>query len=263
MSETVAQLIESGALDASMRSQRIIERDARLDARMRSIDPVAAAMLREARAWMDALLSSLLLQHRQEMAALHGTAPKATPEDDLVKELRGPGGSFFRGLLLTLAADDVLNDESARPPRNIARWCELALREIEAAANTLRASGLIVPTALPPRARRDLHLVPKVLVPGPLPPGLEGLLVTELRAQQIWLFGSRARGDNAPRSDWDILAVIPDEVSIDERVRNLVQRLARERVDLFVVSRTEFADGRHVPGTLSHIACTEGLQVVA
>jgi len=32
--------------------------------------------------------------------------------------------------------------------------------------------------------------------------------------EQIWLFGSRARGDARPASDWDLLVVVPD--STDE-----------------------------------------------
>ncbi|MDX8492667.1 nucleotidyltransferase family protein [Mesorhizobium captivum] len=31
-----------------------------------------------------------------------------------------------------------------------------------------------------------------------------------LNPDSIWLFGSRARGDNRPDSDWDILVALPD-----------------------------------------------------
>jgi len=30
-------------------------------------------------------------------------------------------------------------------------------------------------------------------------------------AREVWLFGSRARGDNRPDSDWDILIVVDDD----------------------------------------------------
>ena len=32
-----------------------------------------------------------------------------------------------------------------------------------------------------------------------------------LRPEAVWLFGSRARGDNRPDSDWDILVALPDD----------------------------------------------------
>jgi uncharacterized protein len=31
------------------------------------------------------------------------------------------------------------------------------------------------------------------------------------RPLQVWLFGSRARGDARPDSDWDLLVVVPDD----------------------------------------------------
>ncbi|MBZ9983955.1 MULTISPECIES: nucleotidyltransferase domain-containing protein [unclassified Mesorhizobium] len=40
-------------------------------------------------------------------------------------------------------------------------------------------------------------------------------LIDEIRIRMnpdsIWLFGSRARGDNRPDSDWDILVALPDD----------------------------------------------------
>lgn len=34
---------------------------------------------------------------------------------------------------------------------------------------------------------------------------------TRLQPETVWLFGSRARGDNRPDSDWDILVALPDD----------------------------------------------------
>jgi predicted nucleotidyltransferase len=31
--------------------------------------------------------------------------------------------------------------------------------------------------------------------------------------EQVWLFGSRARGDAEPGSDWDLLVVVPDSTA--------------------------------------------------
>lgn len=44
------------------------------------------------------------------------------------------------------------------------------------------------------------------------------LALERLMAREVWLFGSRARGDNRPDSDWDILIVVDDhalEESLD------------------------------------------------
>ncbi|MBL8581881.1 MAG: nucleotidyltransferase domain-containing protein [Rhizobiaceae bacterium] len=44
-------------------------------------------------------------------------------------------------------------------------------------------------------------------------------LVDEIRARlkpdSIWLFGSRARGDHRPGSDWDLLVALPDNADPD------------------------------------------------
>ena len=33
----------------------------------------------------------------------------------------------------------------------------------------------------------------------------------QYRPEQVWLFGSRARGNAGSRSDWDLLVVVPDD----------------------------------------------------
>jgi uncharacterized protein len=50
----------------------------------------------------------------------------------------------------------------------------------------------------------------------PAPIALKPLLAklqSEISPLQIWLFGSRARGDHRPDSDWDIYAVVPDSAA--------------------------------------------------
>ena len=43
---------------------------------------------------------------------------------------------------------------------------------------------------------------------------------TEMKACEVWLFGSRARGDHHQYSDWDILAVVRNDAP--ERIENPV-----------------------------------------
>jgi len=46
--------------------------------------------------------------------------------------------------------------------------------------------------------------------------------------QQVWLFGSRARGDSTPESDWDLFVVVDDGVADDELDPGVGRRLRRE-----------------------------------
>jgi len=56
-----------------------------------------------------------------------------------------------------------------------------------------------------------LHLAPKrIQVPAEIRPLIDEIKV-RLNPDSIWLFGSRARGDNRPDSDWDILVALPDD----------------------------------------------------
>ena len=90
-------------------------------------------------------------------------------------------------------------------------------------------------------------------------------IVETLHPVEIWLFGSRARGDFKHTSDWDLIAVVPDEApdsdldvaSVWRRLRDL--RL--QRVDVLPVKQSEFQTGRQMLGTLAQIATSEGVRV--
>lgn len=82
---------------------------------------------------------------------------------------------------------------------------------------------------------------------------------------QIWLFGSRVRGDARSDSDWDLLAVVPDcpePADFDDPMT--VWRLKREPgvpSDLFVWRASDFAEDRDVHNTLAYSASHEGILV--
>lgn len=50
----------------------------------------------------------------------------------------------------------------------------------------------------------------RLTVPTEIKPLIDEIRV-RLNPDSIWLFGSRARGDNRPDSDWDILVALPDD----------------------------------------------------
>src|SRR3712207_1453367 len=62
-----------------------------------------------------------------------------------------------------------------------------------------------MPDVLDEMRRRPLMEPPADLAP------LLKAVKEQLRPRQVWLFGSRARGDHRPDSDWDLLAVVPDD----------------------------------------------------
>jgi hypothetical protein len=255
---------------AAVLVERNIHADEQLSAaisrRLARRDPIAAEALREAHEWLRAILAGMVSQLRTEIAlATHELAALPPLTDDEVRaELRGPSGSLLRGMVLTIAAIDVLLD-NARLPSTLTQWCDLALRELQAAANSFRAAGVVIPTAVTTSLRcaapvRAHHLSTRLL-PGVLPPGVEERIVEVFAPEELWLFGSRARGTHAPGSDWDVLAVLPNDAQVTPTMTETVRRLRRERIELFLAPRAEFDEGRHVVGSLAHIATTEGFRI--
>ena len=90
-----------------------------------------------------------------------------------------------------------------------------------------------------------------------------------IKVERIILFGSRARGDYRPDSDYDILVVVGERPSwrqlfrFQSRVRvKLFEAFGRE-VDLIVVDRGWFEERKGLWGSLEHAAATEGVAVGA
>ena len=86
-------------------------------------------------------------------------------------------------------------------------------------------------------------------------------LVEAYHPVRIYLFGSRARGDAAPDSDYDLLLVVPDDAA-PELTRS---RLAYERLwdtgtaaDVLVVTRGFFESRSHLVASLPATVLREG-----
>jgi predicted nucleotidyltransferase len=52
-------------------------------------------------------------------------------------------------------------------------------------------------------------------------------LVLAYEPEFVYLFGSKARGDSGPDSDYDLLVIVPDNASPDRRRRRLAYRALR------------------------------------
>lgn len=79
--------------------------------------------------------------------------------------------------------------------------------------------------------------------------------------ERIYLFGSSARGEAGPDSDYDILMIVPDDAT-PERKRS---RLAYERlwgtgiaVDVLVWTKSRFERRLHLPASLPATIIREG-----
>jgi hypothetical protein len=86
-------------------------------------------------------------------------------------------------------------------------------------------------------------------------------LIFALKPEEIWLFGSRARGTPRSDSDFDILAVLPEGLPPgDYDPRRAVEALAGSGLgcDIVLCSRGEFEAGRQMPDSLAGIVLREG-----
>lgn len=86
-------------------------------------------------------------------------------------------------------------------------------------------------------------------------------LLEGLQAEEVWLFGSRARGDADASSDMDLLVVVPESKEArhdrSRRARLLVADVP-ESMDVAVVTRDEWQRQAHVVNTLPYAASHEG-----
>jgi len=81
---------------------------------------------------------------------------------------------------------------------------------------------------------------------------------------QIWLFGSRARGDAQPSSDWDLLVVLPDETpdaELDPLVGWNLQKGSGVRADVLACRKSDFLEDKSTPNTLAFDAAVDGVLV--
>lgn len=247
------------------------------------VDMAASDDLREAYEWLRAITSTISITLRDADLQSDGNALTRELEmigdEEIRRVLVGEARPFFRGLLLTVGALDVL--EGGQVPPAVAEWCRLALEELHVTANALRAMGISMPTEIQipghdatawrdrraaQRARRPsplLDLAPRAgLAPlaGIHAPGAIKRIVEVLHPEQIWLFGSRARGTAGPESDWDLLVVVSDsaETPLDDESWRALRDVRRQQIEIVPIHRAEFEADRQEFGTLAHVATTTG-----
>lgn len=97
-----------------------------------------------------------------------------------------------------------------------------------------------------------------------VPEDLLRRVVARLDPRRVLLFGSHARDDATPESDWDLLIVLDDDAPaerLDWRALHEARRGFRGAVDLIPCRDSDFRERVDVVGSLAWIAATEGVVV--
>ena len=85
-----------------------------------------------------------------------------------------------------------------------------------------------------------------------------------IRPEQFFLFGSRARGDSRPDSEWDIYVAVDRDLPFAERrslVTEMKRTLARLRIpnDIVLKPVGRFNALKELPGALAYDVAREGV----
>ena len=86
-------------------------------------------------------------------------------------------------------------------------------------------------------------------------------LVEAYRPERVYLFGSVARGDAGPDSDYDLLMVVPDDAPAERRRSRLAYEALRgtgTAADVLVCTTSYFEDRRLLKASLPGTVLREG-----
>lgn len=89
-------------------------------------------------------------------------------------------------------------------------------------------------------------------------------LVPALQPEQVYLFGSHARGTASESSDWDVFVIVPDATPGAKLDRQYTASLAHQAwvpADVVACRASTFARNRDAPGSLSYVVAREGKQI--
>ncbi len=105
---------------------------------------------------------------------------------------------------------------------------------------------------------------PSIQAPAELLTLLDSVTAT-LNPVEIWLFGSRARGDERPDSDWDLLAALPDDTAADLMDPLVAWNIARTtdiQATLLSTTMSELRALWGLPNTLGYDLARDGIKLV-
>jgi predicted nucleotidyltransferase len=91
-------------------------------------------------------------------------------------------------------------------------------------------------------------------------------LIQRFQPEVVYLFGSVARGQAGPDSDYDIMVIVPDAAEPRYRRAQKAQRAlwgVPKGADVLVLTRAEFDEGRAVVCSLPATVLREGKELYA
>jgi len=86
-------------------------------------------------------------------------------------------------------------------------------------------------------------------------------LVDAYQPERVYLFGSHARGEAGPDSDYDLLLIVGDDASPDRQRSRLAYEVlwgTATAADVLVWTRTQFESRRHLKASLPATIMREG-----
>ena len=86
-------------------------------------------------------------------------------------------------------------------------------------------------------------------------------LVAAYEPERIYLFGSKARGEAGPDSDYDLMVIVPDDAPPVRRRSRLAYEPLRgtgQAADVLVCTRSSFDSRLHVRASLPATIVSEG-----
>jgi predicted nucleotidyltransferase len=86
-------------------------------------------------------------------------------------------------------------------------------------------------------------------------------LVQAYEPEAIYLFGSKARGDASPDSDYDLLVIVPDGAPTERQRSGLAYQVSwgtRSAADVLVMTRSRFESRLHIKASLPATVMREG-----
>ncbi len=95
----------------------------------------------------------------------------------------------------------------------------------------------------------------------PVLAGIVDRLVQAYGPERVYLFGSMARGDAGPDSDYDLMVVVPDDATPERRDSDLAYRVLRGTAvaaDVLVCTHSYFEARRHLRASLPGTILREG-----
>jgi len=144
-------------------------------------------------------------------------------------------------------------------------WAMIPLRWMPIAATPERWYDRIVSVAATPVRSSTLRDTRGNLLDlRPVQPLLDRI-VSHWHRQEIWLFGSRARGTAAADSDWDLLVIVPDETASADFDHPMtiwkVKQGSGVYADVVLCLASEFNEDRGTHNTIAYDAAVEGVRI--